>query len=93
MGLLGGEFLSDATRELGRERFKAFWTSSDSVSVAFQKATGERWGAFVRRWMILRYGDIQAGPRASGFAIAVSAALVLVALGLTMRLSVRRQYV
>jgi hypothetical protein len=93
LGMLAGEFLADATRELGRDRFKAFWTSPDSVNVAFQKVTGQRWGAFVRQWMISRYGAIDAGPRLSGFAIGVSTLLVIVALVATMRISQTRQYV
>jgi hypothetical protein len=93
LGMLAGEFLADATRELGRERVKAFWTSPDSVNVAFQTATGQRWGAFIQQWMISRYGAIEAGPRLSGFAVGVSTLLVIVALVATMRMSLKRQYV
>jgi hypothetical protein len=93
LGMLAGEFLADATRDLGRDRFQAFWTSPDSVNVAFQKATGQRWGAFIQRWMISRYGAIEAGPRLSGFAAGVSTLLVIVALVVTMRVSLKRQYV
>ena len=92
IGFRAGEILSDAVREVGPNRFKAFWTSTDSVPAAFQKATGERWGAFIQRWMAAHYGAIEPGPRMSGFAMLASAILVIVALGTTMLLSVRRQY-
>ena len=93
IGQLSGDFLADATREIGRDRFKAFWTSPDSVPVAFQKASGQRWGEFIREWMASRYGSIEAGPRISGFAAVVSVFLVIAALAATMRISQKRQYV
>ena len=93
MGYQAGELLADAVREMGRDRFKAFWTSPDSVPAAYQKASGERWGAFIQRWMIDHYGEIHPGPRMSGFALVTSTILVLTALAVTMLLSVRRTYV
>lgn len=93
IGQLSGEFLADATRELGRDRFRTFWTSPDSVHVAFQKASGQRWGEFVRQWMAARYGSIEAGPRISGFAAVAGVLLVIAALLATMRISQKRQYV
>jgi hypothetical protein len=93
---LGGyavEFLSGAVQNLGRERFREFWTSPDSVPVAFEKASGERWGAFVQQWMTARYGVLEAGPRVSAFALAASVILVLIAVVATLRMSVTRTYV
>jgi hypothetical protein len=94
-GLIGyqaGEFLSDAVREMGRDRFQRFWTSTDSLPAAYQKATGERWGAFIQRWMIAHYGKIEPGPRMSSYAMVTSAMLVIVAVIATMMMSVRRTY-
>lgn len=93
IGVQAGELLSDAVREMGREKFKAFWTSSDSVSVAYEKASGERWGSFLQRWMIAHYGELHPGPRMSAYALATSTILVLIAVGATMLMSVRRTYV
>lgn len=93
VGYQASEVLSSAVRELGRERFKAFWTSPDSVSVGFQKASGEGWGDFIRRWMIAHYGEVHPGPRMSSYAMITSAILVFAALGLTMLISVKRTYV
>jgi hypothetical protein len=93
LGYQAGELLADAVREVGRDRFKAFWTSSDSVPAAFEKATGERWGAFIRQWMIAHYGEIEPGPRMSPFATVTSTILVIIALGATMLMSVKRTYV
>jgi hypothetical protein len=95
-GLIGyqaGDFLADAVRELGHERFRKFWTSTDSLPAAFERATGERWGAFIQRWMIMRYGEVHPGPRMSGYAVVTSSILVLLALAATMMMSVRRTYV
>lgn len=93
VGSQAGELLSDAVRELGRERFKAFWTSADSVPAAYEKASGERWGAFIQRWMIAHYGEVHPGPRMSAYALITSTILVILALGATMLMSVRRTYV
>jgi hypothetical protein len=93
IGYQAGELLSDAVREMGREKFKAFWTSPDSVPVAYQKASGERWGAFIQRWMIAHYGELHPGPRMSTYALITSTILVLIALGGTMLMSVKRTYV
>jgi hypothetical protein len=92
-GSKASEILSSAVRELGRDRFKTFWTSPDSVSVAFQKAAGERWGAFIQRWMVAHYGEVHPGSRMSGYAMLTSTILVVVAIGFTMLVSVRRTYV
>jgi hypothetical protein len=92
IGYQAGELLSDAVREMGRDRFMTFWTSPDSVPAAYQKASGERWGAFIHRWMIAHYGEIHPGPRMSSYALMTSAILVIIALGGTMLMSVRRTY-
>ena len=94
-GLIGyqaAEVMSDAVRELGRERFKSFWTSPDSVPAAYQKASGERWGAFIQRWMVTHYGEVHPGPRMSAFQVTTSAILVVLAIVATMLISVRRTY-
>ena len=92
IGYEAGELMSDAVRELGRERFKAFWASTEPVAVAYEKASGERWGAFLQRWMISHYGEIHPGPRMSAYALFTSTVLVILALGATMMMSVRRTY-
>lgn len=92
IGSQAGELLADAVREMGRERYKAFWTSADSVPAAYEKASGERFGTFINRWMIAHYGEIHPGPRMTGYSLIVSTILVLLALGATMMISVRRTY-
>ena len=93
IGYQAGELLSDAVREMGRDKFKAFWASPDSVPAAYEKVTGERWGGFIQRWMIAHYGEIHPGPRMSAYALITSTILVLIALGATMLMSVKRTYV
>jgi hypothetical protein len=93
LGGLSVEMLSDAVLHLGRDRFRQFWTSPDPVRVAWEKASGESWGAFIRQWMISRYGNLDAGPRMSGFAMISSVILVLIAIGAMLRRAVTRTYV
>jgi len=93
LGGFSGEMLSDAVQRLGRERFRQFWTSADSVPVAFEKATGQAWPAFIQQWMISRYGEIDAGPKMSAFAVASSVVILLLAIAWTLRMSVARTYV
>jgi hypothetical protein len=92
IGYRASELLSDAVRDLGKDRFKAFWTSADSVPVAFEKASGRRWGAFIQGWMSTHYGAIEPGPRLSGFGLLTGTLLIAAALGATMLMSAKRQY-
>jgi hypothetical protein len=92
MGQFGGEFLADVVGATGRERFKAFWTSPDSVPQAYAAASGKSWGQEIREWMIAKYGEIEAGPRVTGYALLMSALLVGLAMAVVFRSSLTRRY-
>jgi hypothetical protein len=46
----GQEYLADLVREMGRERFQAFWRSPASVEAAFQSAMGQPIEVWTARW-------------------------------------------
>ena len=92
LGTFAGELLSDMVSDIGRERFKAFWTSPDSVPKAYATAAGKSWGQAVREWLISKYGRIERGPRVTSYALLMSLVLVVGALGLVMRTSTTRRF-
>jgi len=46
----GQEYLADLVREMGRERFQAFWSSPAPVDAAFQAAMGQPIEVWTARW-------------------------------------------
>jgi len=92
IGEFGGELLSDMVREMGRDRFKTFWASPDSVPKAYAAVAGKSWGQAIREWLILKYGRIERGPRVSSYALLMSLVLVVGALALVMRTSLTRRF-
>jgi hypothetical protein len=54
--------LSDMVRDLGRQRFQQFWTSEDSLSVAFAQAAGRPLGDWLKEWAQRTYGTEVLGP-------------------------------
>jgi hypothetical protein len=92
LGVYGGEFLSDVVQEAGHERFKAFWTSPDSVPIAYAAASGKSWEQEVHEWMVSKYGKIEAGPRVTGYALLMSILLVTGAIVVVFRSSLSRRY-
>lgn len=54
--------LSDMIRDLGADRFEAFWTSGAPPDTAFAHAAGEPFGAWVKRWARRQYGRAEVGP-------------------------------
>lgn len=92
LGDRGSELLADVVRTIGREKFEAFWTSPDSVHVAFEKATGRRWTAYLSGWMKEKYGTIESGPRLSGFALGSGALIVVLSIGAALWFTVNRRY-
>jgi hypothetical protein len=92
LGAFGGEFLSDLVRERGRERFKAFWTSADSVPAAYAAVTGKPWAQQIHEWMVSKYGVIKPGPRVTNFALMMSVVLVSIAIAVVFRFSLARRY-
>jgi hypothetical protein len=54
--------VSDMVRDLGRERFAAFWSSPAGLDTAFAQATGAPLGRWVQRWARRQYGGDELGP-------------------------------
>jgi hypothetical protein len=93
---LGGResvILAEMVRTLGREKFAAFWTSSDSVSGAFQKAAGEPLGEWTSRWANQMYEPSEVGPRMPGWTAVTSFLLIALGLLIAIRVSSHRQFV
>jgi hypothetical protein len=80
LGGLEGAVLADMERDLGPERFGAFWRGSGSVDEAYFAATGVQLGAWLRGWAQARYGTMPRGPGVDTVAIVLSVLLAAVAL-------------
>lgn len=72
--------LSDVVREIGRDRFTAFWTSPLPVDEAFADAVGRDIGTWTADWVEQQVGRAQVGPGV-GFGSVVSVLLVGVLAG------------
>lgn len=57
LGPRQASFLADLVNEVGVDRFRRFWTSSQPVPQAFEAATGRSLAAVTREWMDSQYGD------------------------------------
>ncbi len=62
LGPTTGWILSDMVRDLGRQRFHVFWTSTGTPAEAFARATEEPLGVWLRRWAQRTYGSDVLGP-------------------------------
>lgn len=86
--------LADMVRTLGPERFRRFWTSSEQVPIAFEKASGESLDRWTSRWVVEQYGPVPPrGPGLTTWSVAMSLGLVALAMLVTLRVSARRQFV
>lgn len=86
------ELMAGMVRSLGREKFGAFWTSSDSVPVAFERASGLRLGAWIASHLTERMGEIRRGPTTSAMSVFNAALIVGLAIFLVLRVAMRREY-
>ena len=86
-------FLDDLRRELGTERFAAFWKSDADFPAAFAAATGSSLDAWTSRWMAasIRGSDWVTGPSVRLRWIAVWVPLILLLLWATARRVSRQQ--
>jgi hypothetical protein len=57
--------LADVMRELGPERFAAFWRGTSPVTESFRQATGVPLEDFTQQWLMRRVGLPSRGPRLS----------------------------
>lgn len=92
-GLRESSLLADMVRTVGRERFARFWTSSEPVPVAFEKATGEPLDRWTERWAVAQYGHVPGvGAGVSRSAGAMSLLFIVLAMLITLRSGARRQF-
>jgi hypothetical protein len=85
--------LADMVRTLGRDRFARFWTSSESVPVAFEKASGEPLSQWTSRWVEDQYGTLPPrGAGVSSWAGAMSIMLSVFAIFIGVRVNAHRQF-
>lgn len=83
--------LADMVRSLGAERFQRFWSSDLPPEQAFQAATETSLAAWTREWIETTYHPQTTGPALPAGATGFAAALLIVALGLTLVAARRRQ--
>lgn len=76
--------VSDMVRELGRERFEAFWTSAAPPNLAFMRAAGEPLGTWLERWAHREYGRDELGPWMPEWARWAGLLLMAAGLGVAM---------
>jgi hypothetical protein len=84
--------LTDMVRTLGPDRFARFWTSSEPVPVAFEKAAGIPLGQWTANWAVEQYGPVTRGPGVGASSLMVSALVALLAVFIAVRISANRQF-
>jgi hypothetical protein len=62
LGDAEGQFLADAVRSVGLERFARFWQASAEPGAAFHGATGLSFDDWTQRWLVRTYGAPGARP-------------------------------
>lgn len=82
--------LSDMVRDLGPERFAAFWRSSQPMPQAFQSAAGKSLPQWTREWVVTTYGAPSHGPLVTRNAAAFSVLLVALAIAAATAIARRR---
>jgi hypothetical protein len=70
-------------RTLGKDRFAAFWRSSEPVADAFRTASNQSLDAWVHDWAVRTYGPLAVGPGLYGSEILFGLLTLLVAVSAT----------
>lgn len=84
--------LAGMVRSLGREKFRAFWTSGDPVALAFEKASGQPLGAWVSFWASEQVEPLQGGPTIPPVVLLETILLVSLSLAVVVLIGRRRQF-
>ncbi|HEY5218218.1 MAG TPA: hypothetical protein VIJ16_00355 [Gemmatimonadaceae bacterium] len=79
-----GWVLSDMVRDLGRDRFETFWTSSLAPDSAFASATQQSLGSWLQTWARRSYGRDVLGPWIPPEARLAGLVVVLIGLGVAV---------
>ena len=84
--------LAGMVRSLGREKFAAFWTSADSVPLAFEKASGQPLGAWVSIWANEQIEPLERGPTIPPVVLLETILLVTLCLAMILMIGRRREF-
>jgi hypothetical protein len=89
----GHRFLADVAREVGRERFRSFWTSALPVDTALAAVLKRPVGEWTADWQGDLAQPIRLGPAAplgaSGIALVIAALALTIVAGMASRRQVR----
>ena len=88
---LGTDLLDQIEADFGTEAFQAFWTSEESLEVAFATAFGIHPADWVRSRALRRHEAVRAGPAPSNSAVVTSVLLMLVGLAVGTWTALRRR--
>jgi len=91
LGAEGGHFLADMARDLGPDRFRAFWTSDLSPDSAFAAATGKPLGQWATGWARQTFGAINASPAPGARSTVLAFLITAAAMAWGMWFAARRQ--
>jgi len=83
--------LAAMARNVGPERFAAFWTSNLPPSEAFQSATGQSLAHWTRGWIEQTYYKQTTGPMLPRSAVWTGFLLLMLGVALSVRAARRRQ--
>jgi hypothetical protein len=91
-GSRDAEILAGMVRSLGREKFAAFWTSSEPVPVAFENAAGVSLGDWTSSWANEQIDPLEHGPTAPPIVMFEAILIVLLGLAASVVAARRRQF-
>ena len=90
-GMRSPALVGDMITDLGPEKFARFWQSDLDPPAAFQAAAGTSLVRWTRAWLHRTYHEETPGAGFSGAALAWGVAILVLALGVTLRTAERRQ--
>jgi len=91
IGPADGWLLSEMVRTLGKERFTAFWRSSEPVPDAFRAASNQSLDSWVHAWAVRMYGPLPIGPGLGGLDVLYGMLLLLGGIGVALAVARARR--
>jgi hypothetical protein len=86
------ELFADMVRSLGRERFAQFWTSSEPVETAFQRASGMPMGEWLTTWANEGVPPFKRGPTIPSGTLGAGIGVIALCIALAIAASRRRTF-
>jgi hypothetical protein len=84
--------MAGLVRALGRDGFRRFWTSGDSVSAALQSVAGKPLDTWAHEWMVEQYGPAPKETVPGGWALGWALLLIASSIYFALRFSSRRVF-